>query len=233
VDATHFVLVFARVSVLVALLPVFGSKMIPGMFKAGLALVLTLLIAPFVPPPPSFQSGMVPALAKEVLFGAALGFSIKVVFSAVEMGAQWASIGMGLSVAGVFDPQFGAAVSPLSRFHGMIAIVLFFALDMHHAVLVEMVRSFSLIPDSTSLVRGTMEMARHLFVLALRLAAPLLLVQIVANLTLGLLARALPQANILAVGFPVMLGAGLLAFLLVTPYLAYVLSGTRILPVWR
>jgi len=222
-----------RISVLLVLLPVFGSRMLPNMFKAGLALAMTFLIAPLVPARSDPAGSMVTIIFREMLFGATLGFSVRVFFSAVEMAAQWASIEMGLSVAGVFDPQFGASVSPLTRFQGMLALAAFFVLDLHHVVLWEIVRSFSIQPAEASLVRTVLELGADLFEVAFRLAAPLFLVQVIANLTLGLLARAMPQANILAVGFPVMVGVGFVAFLAVTPYLLHLLAGLRIVPAFR
>jgi len=230
-DLEKLLLVFLRVSVIVALLPVLGGRMIPPHFKAGLSLALAGFLAPLVPV--SLEGPFVLRALRELLFGGAIGFSVTLVFATLIMAAQWASFMMGLTMASAFDPTIGGIASPVAQFMNIVAIVSFFVFDLHHQLILGLVETFRALPPADTLAAAVMELVRMLFVTAFKLAAPLLLVQVMSQLIMGFLAKAMPQANLLAVGLPVSLGLGFVALLLFLPFLLQVFVHLNFFPAWR
>jgi flagellar biosynthesis protein FliR len=121
------------------------------------------------------------------------------------------SISMGLGVAAVFNPQFGEVLGPLSLFYSLMGMGLFFILDIHHYFIEAIVRSFDLTSVQYSgIFDAIMKLNSFFFPLAFKIAAPIFLVQVLVNLSMGFLSRAMPQANIFFVSFPLLIAAGLM-----------------------
>jgi len=230
-ELEKLLLVFLRVSVMIALLPVFGGRTIPPQFKVGLSLALSYFLAPLVTV--SMEGHLGIRVLREVLLGGAVGFSVTIVFTTLIMASQWASFMMGLTMASAFDPSIGGIASPVTQLMNLVAIVAFFAFDLHHQLILGMVETFSIVPTATELAAGVVQLIRMLFVTAFKLAIPLLLVQVMSQLIMGFLAKAMPQANLLAVGLPISLGLGFVGFMLFLPFLIQVLVRLNFFPVWR
>lgn len=231
ISLEKFLLVFLRLSVLLPLLPLFGGATFPAQFRIGTALAMAWFLAPIV----SVATGgpLFFRISSEILMGAALGFSVRLVFNAVLIASQWISFAMGISVASAFDPTAGSSLTPVGQFLNMLAIVVFFALDMHHDVIIAIARTFDIVPSSATLVGGVIEIMRLLFTTAFRLAAPILIIELMANLVLAFVARAMPQANLLAVGLPINLGMGFIGLMLLIPFFIQAISRLKFIPVWR
>jgi flagellar biosynthetic protein FliR len=203
-----FVPVFIRVSVMLSFFPFIGTTNTPVAVRGALALALTMLLIPVVNVNPD---NALRNIFEAVFIGAALGLMVKLVLGAIEMAAQWMSISMGLGIAAVFNPAFGETLGPLSLFYSLMGMGLFFILDIHHYFIEAMVRSF----DVTTLQYGSvfhaiMKLNSIFFPLAFKIAAPIFLVQVLVNLSMGFLSRAMPQANIFFVSAPLLIVAGII-----------------------
>jgi flagellar biosynthesis protein FliR len=121
------------------------------------------------------------------------------------------SISMGLGVASVFNPQFGETLGPLSLFYSLMGMGLFFVLDIHHYFIEAIVRSFDMgALQYNGVFEAIMKINAIFFPLAFKIAAPIFLVQVLVNLSMGFLSKAMPQANIFFVSFPLLIGAGII-----------------------
>ena len=153
-------------------------------------------------------------LAEQVLLGTAMGFAMRLVFAAVELAGELIGLQMGLSFAGFIDPQAGSPVPLVSSFLSLIASLVFLALNGHLMVLAAVTESFSVWPVGAAGAKidipGLVAWGAEIFRLGLHLALPVLATMLLVNLALGVLARAAPQLNLLAVGFPATLLAGFL-----------------------
>lgn len=206
--------------------PLLGSSSIPVQTKLGLAVLLTILVAPLLPPLPQIDPGSgvgLIILLQQMIIGLAMGFSVRIVFTAVEMAGEITSMQMGLGFATFFDPQQSAQVQLVGRFYGLLATLMFLAIDGHLQVIGILVESFSTLPIGTTgmdTVSFTVlvQWGMKIFTLGLHLALPVLAALLITNLALGILTRAAPQLNIFAVGFPLTLGIGLLVISWALPY---------------
>lgn len=217
---------FVRILALLSSAPVLGHGSVPVRAKVGLAMLLTLLVAPNLPAANAVPLASAQGLAlllQQLAVGLALGFSVSLVFSAIQMAGDLIGLQMGLSFASFVDPQ-SADQSPLiGSFLNLLAMLIFLTLDGHLLMIGALVDSFASVPVGVEL-RGAVDWQRLLtwgtevFTLGLHLALPALAAVFLSNLALGVLTRAAPQLNLFAVGFPVTLLLGLLILWMALPH---------------
>ena len=221
---SSFLWPFFRIAALFAILPVLGGGEVPARARVGLAVVLTLMVLPLLPPVPELDplSGAnVLITAQEIAIGFAMGLLVLVVFNAVTLAGESIAITMGLGFALMNDPQNGVSVPTVSQFYLILATLLFLVLDGHHAVLELIVASFRTLPIGVALGPDALwyllEWAGTIFRGALGVALPALAAMLTVNLTMGIMTRAAPQMNIFSVGFPLTMTAGFIAISLTLP----------------
>lgn len=208
---------FVRMLALVSTAPVLGEPSVPRQVKVALAALLALLLAPTLGPMPavpvmSVAGGWI--LAQQVLIGSAMGFAMRMVFTAVQAAGEYISLQMGLSFATFFDPGSGGSTTVLSRLLHMLALLIFLALDGHLLLIATLAESFHTLPiaDAPWSAQGWLRLvtgARDIFASGLMLALPLVTALLTLNLAMGILNRSAPQFSIFAVGFPLTLLAGI------------------------
>lgn len=218
----------SRILGLVAAAPLFGNAAVPVSIKVSLGVLLAMIIAPTVPALPATDpmsmAGLL-ILAQEMLIGLAMGFSIRIVFAAVEMAGEISSLTMGLGFASFFDPQTKGRSSAISQFLTMLATLMFLTVNGHLVLLAALAESFVSLPISASPINGGgfQQLAAwggEIFRSGVQIALPIIAALLLTNVALGILTRAAPQLNIFGIGFPVTLGVGLLVLAMVLPYLA-------------
>lgn len=211
----NFIPVFIRIAVMFSFMPFIGARTTPVMIKAGLMLAITFLVLPIVE---IKAANPLISLFEAFFTGLAMGLAVRLVIGAFEMAAQWMSLQMGMGMAAVFNPQFGETLGPLSLFYSIIFMTLFFMLDFHHVFIEGIVRSFEITSVRyENVFQGILKLNSFLFQLAFKIAAPVLLVQMMINIGLGFLAKALPQANVFFISFPLTIGAGIIFVILSLP----------------
>jgi flagellar biosynthetic protein FliR len=232
-----------RVLALLATAPVLSHQAIPIRVRVGIALAITLAIAPVVGAPPLagvLEARGLVSLAHNILVGLALGFAVRLVFVGIELAGQMIGLQIGLSFAGYFSPDSGQSENVVSSFMAMLTLLMFLAVDGHLILLSALVESFRVFPveaaggspiDPLMLVRA----AADVFAIALTICLPILAVMLLVNVVLGVMARIAPQLNLFAVGFPLTVLAGLAALALFLPTLeapirAVLLKGLAALP---
>ena len=216
-----FALILLRVSSMLFLAPIFGSELVPAQVKIGLAFLITLILTAVVKvktlilPETLFGFGVL--VAGEVFVGLAIGLTIRMMLEAVQLAAQYLGVEMGFSMVTVIDPQSGEQSSVLSQFAYILALLIFLMANGHHIIVNALARSFELVPVGgpalNSLVFDeVMRRFAELFVLAIQIGAPALAVLFFAQVSMGIVAKAVPQMNILFVGMPLYIIVGMFIF---------------------
>jgi flagellar biosynthetic protein FliR len=163
-------------------------------------------------------------LAQEVLCGLALGLAARFVFEAIQQGGMLIGREMGFYEASIIDPSTGQEVESFALYLETIFILLFFAVDGHHLLLRLIARSFQVLPvagqmDFGALAAGVLAAGSAMFLFALKLAAPVLAAFLVLAVVLGVLARVLPEMNVLMTSLPLRVGMGLVIATAMVPVL--------------
>jgi flagellar biosynthetic protein FliR len=153
-----------------------------------------------------------------------VGFALRLVFGALELGGQIIAMQMGLGFSVLVDPQNGAQVPLLSAFYSLLATLVFLALNGHLVLLQVLVQSFQTLPVATTglLPTDLWELPNwggEIFAGAVGIGLPIIASLAVVNLAFGVMTQAAPQLNLFAVGFPISLLLGLVIIILTLPTL--------------
>lgn len=216
-----------RILALISAAPLFGNASVPASVKVGLGVMVALIVAPPVPALPATDptslAGLL-ILLQEMLIGLAMGFTVRVIFAAVEMAGEISSLTMGLGFATFFDPNTRGRSSAISQFLSLVATMAFLAVNAHLVLLSALVESFTTLPISASPVYGggfkqMADWGGAVFSTGVQLSLPIVGALLMTNVALGVLTRAAPQLNLFGIGFPITLGVGLLVIAITLPYL--------------
>ncbi len=221
---TGFMWPLVRISAMFAVMPVISAVHVPPRVRAGLALVLTLLVAPLLPPPPDVSpisaAGMV-MVFHQVVVGLAMGFTIRLIFVVFELVGQVIAQHMALHFASLVDPNSGVQMPMLGQFYIILATLVFLAINGHLVAIEILVESFRVLPvgqqglGADGLWALVAQMG-WVFTSAVMFALPAIAALLVVNLAFGVMTRAAPQLNIFSVGFPItlLMGLGVIFFTL-------------------
>lgn len=218
---------FIRALALFTSLPVLGTRTVPARVRIALAAFVALAAQATLPAPPEVPLDSPLAfmlVVQQLVVGLALGFSVRVVFAAVEFAGEIIGLQMGLNFAGFFDPVSASTGTATSRFFGTMVAWLFVVGGGHLLVIAALVQSFDAIPvgpEPFGFLK-TVQPQRwgaEIFSLGLWIALPLVAMLLLVNLVMGLISRVASQINVFSVGFPVTLGVGLVGMLLTLPAL--------------
>ncbi len=225
-----FFLAMVRAAAMMVAGPLFGHRGVPYLVRLGLAASLALLAAPGLDRELSLELFLL-QVGQEATVGLLLGLAVSLAFAAVQMAAGMAAVQMGFSLGSVIDPMLSAQGSPLERFYGLVAAVVFFSMDGHHQMILGLAQSFQLMPlggpTLGSLALGPfMDLSAGMFVSALRIALPLAGTLALVDLGLGVLGRAVPQLNLLLLGMPLKVLVGLFLMLVSMPLVVMAVRGT-------
>ena len=214
-----FILPLFRVTAVLMSMPVFGTTLVPTRVRLYLALAITVVIAPGLPPMPPVNALDLSALmlvAEQILIGALMGFSLQLFFQAFVVAGQIISIQMGMAIASMIDPTNGDNTAEIGQYLTMLVTLLFLAMNGHLVVFEVLTESFTTMPvGSALLVNHFWEIAGKLgWVLgaAMVLVLPAITALLVVNIAFGVMTRAAPQLNIFSIGFPLTLVLGMVIF---------------------
>lgn len=224
-----FLLTLFRVSLVLFLLPFFGGQFVPNAAKAALCLVFSLAVWPRLSfPGTAFPSNLwtiALMLLGELTLGLILSLVIQFLFAAVQTGGAIIGFQMGFSMVNIVDPMTGMNETVTSYFLYMITLLTFLSLNGHLLLLRGLAQTFELIPPgglyiTPGLADRLLDLSTQIFVLAIKISAPVLVAVLMIDLTLALISRVAPQMHVLTLGFPLKIGVGFVFLGLVFTYLA-------------
>jgi flagellar biosynthetic protein FliR len=215
----NFLLVSLRAGCLLYFCPPWDSRLIPVVVRVfsilGLSLALTPMVSPYLPSFPATWSAGVFLVIREFLIGLGCGLVFRFLFSGVEMAGNLVATQMGFGMATLLDPQTQAQNTLLAELLVLSATLIFLTMDGHHAFLRLLVQSYQDVPLVTSislpesLFTYVPNLGSLMYSLSVQLLAPVLALLFLTQLALGLVARAVPQIQVMMVSFPLTIGLGL------------------------
>lgn len=214
-----WLLVFTRVGTAFISLPGFGEAFVSARVRLVLALAVSLVLVPVLGPKlpamPSQTFALFALIAGEAFYGAFIGLLARLIVATVETAGMIIAMQISLSNASVFNPAMAAQSSLTSALLGMTALVLLFATDLHHLMLLAVADSYSVfipgqLPQFGDFASAYGQLLSQSFVVATQLAAPFIILGLVFYLGLGLLARLMPQLQIFFIAIPAQIYLGLM-----------------------
>ena len=218
----------ARILALLTAAPPFNNQGLNTRTRLVLGLAIALAITPALPKiaaiDPASGLGLL-ILAQQLVIGLAMGFAMRLVFTAIDLAGTMISNQMGLGFATAYDPQSAAQTAVISQFLGMLGLLVFLAIDGHLMVIATLGRSFMLLPISANAIASSswLNIANAgglIFSSGVLLSLPVVVALLIANIALGVLGRVAPQLNLMAIGFPITIVLGFSALIVSLSYLA-------------
>ncbi|MCP4568311.1 MAG: flagellar biosynthetic protein FliR [FCB group bacterium] len=228
-----FVLLAMRVGGLMVSAPIFSHRSIPRKLAISMTLGLTVvLISLFIDTPLPRVQNLIELLilcSKEIFIGLMIGMVFSMIFLSIRLAGSIVGYQIGFAMVNVMDPNSSSPVAVLGEFWYLLATLFFLLLNGHHIIISGLVQSFSLLPLGLSTPTGAigewfMKYSTFVFVLAVKFAAPVMMTIFLIEISMGILARTMPQMNIFIVGFPLKIFVGLLMVGLSLPVFAHVLN---------
>ena len=229
-----FVLVLTRLSTFFLVLPVFGSTAIPIRLKAAMAIIMTVFFSMIVPFGLNSNTQLsmlqaIPMISNEAIYGFALGLVARCIFSAVKIGGEIVEDQIGFKMSEVLDPLTGESAQALSTLLEMIFILLFLSANGHHLFISIIAKSYEAfpigsIPGIEMLAGGIVNAGSAMLIAGLKIAAPILAAFLLLMVVLAILARIVPEMNILFISLPVRVGLGLFMMIIFIPFISTFVS---------
>ena len=158
----------------------------------------------------------------EVTNGIILGLISNIAFEVVLMAGSLIDVHIGLSMVNTIDPNSETNTTITGNLLHYVALVIFFIVDGHHMLIKSLIESFILLPIGKGLLYGDtmmtmIEIIANYFVIGLKIALPIVLIILLADVCMGLISRAVPQINVMILGLPVKMLIGIIAISISLP----------------
>jgi flagellar biosynthetic protein FliR len=222
-----FLLVMIRMHSMFMVAPLFSSDIIPFRTKTALAFLTSLVVFPYVmhgePYVIAGNMGIYALMVlREVFIGLFIGFLASIIFAAFQLAGQYFAVQIGFGFTEVLDPLAQVSIPVVGQLKNMIGLLVFLFINGHHFLITAVCQSYKLAPmfhyNRTSmgtLLKWVSEATGGMFIIALKIALPIVGTVFLVSIALGMLSKAAPQMNIMMLGFPfkIMVAFGLIAFL--------------------
>ena len=223
-----FALVLIRTASVLFFSPIYSQAGLPLMIKIGLALVISFAVFPIIsnaqPALPDNMINFIIIVFKELAVGFLIGYVATLAFAAFVMGGGLISSEMGLTMAELVDPLTGDRVSPIAQLLQIVALILFFSINGHHWLINALILSYKTVPITGFIEMGSsvgkiIDLFNGLFIAAIKIAAPIMIVLGLTVVVAGFLARSTPEINIFLIIFPMKILVGFLLLTIMFPFI--------------
>jgi flagellar biosynthesis protein FliR len=224
-----FFAVLIRYATMFAVFPIFGHKSVPSQVKILLALSISFILFPalvsqgWVNPDEanvwaSSLGGIVGVVSLEVLVGLTLGFVAKIIFDAIQIGGNLVGHFMGLAAATYYDPTQESQSGVVAQVQTTLAMLLFLVLDGHHIILKAALDSYRYVglgkaSFSGAIVQEMILYGGSILKIGIQIAAPVAFSIFAVNVVYAVMAKAMPQLNVLVLSFSVSAFVGIFVLL--------------------
>lgn len=228
-----FVIIFTRVGGMIASAPLFSHYPMPEQVKIWLSALVAFIMFPMIAATinfamPSDFPGLFIYLLREFAVGFMIGFTMNLIFAAVQISGEFISIQIGISMSQILDPVTGASSPILSQMFIILASFVFIALNAHQWLFAAIYKSYTSFPPGLDFVftGGVVENILHLsgqmFFIAISMILPVFCVMFVAEVLMGFMSKMMPQMNIFMVAIPFKIYIGLILILMfISPTATY------------
>lgn len=230
---TQILIGFCRASGMIATAPVFQNRSIPVQVKMIFAFGLALVTAPYIKNISvlnQFTFGMaVFTLIQEVLVGMIIGFMVNFIFYAIQMAGYYFDVSLGFSVVNIIDPNTGTEMPILGQFNYILALIIFLAIDGHHALILSLIQSYGIVKPGMLFIKkeaiGIVVAAfSRMFYLGFQIGLPVVGAIFLTDVAMGIVSKLIPQINVFVAGFSVKIILGILLLIVFLPVYVHLVA---------
>lgn len=233
--AAIFLLLLTRTTGIFIIAPFFGSQNIPQTFRVAAAILMAVVLFPTVDrsvvataPPTVLAYGG--AVLSELFIGWLIGYVAYISFSAIHMAGKLMDMQVGFSIVNVMDPTSGQQIPLIGSFLYNLTLIFFVMTNGHHMIVTALAESFRLVPVMGMSVNPSValmirDFTAGIFSTGMKVALPVTFAILLTNVSLGILARTMPQLNIFVVGIPIHIIIGMFVLSVVIPFYVLFLDG--------
>ena len=228
-----FQLIFMRISGFIFANPLFGRTTLPNIVKAGFVMVLSVFVwgmtdTAVTPPDTLVEYAL--SLLLELALGIALSFVMQLFFTVVQVGGEIMDAQMGMNMAQVYDSSSQVNMTVTASLLNVLIVLIFFAENGHYTLLRLILSSGNVVPfGEAALGQEAASAVAEVFIacmiFSVKLAFPILAAELLGELGMGILMKAIPQINafVIEIELKVIIGL-LLLFLFLTPISEFLLD---------
>jgi flagellar biosynthetic protein FliR len=213
-----FFVVFARLSGIFIITPIFGRRNIPSYYKIGFTFFITLISVN------TLKLGNIEKFnnlfeftfvtATEFLIGILIGFIAYLGFASIYLAGQLIDMQIGFGIVNVIDPMSNIQIPITSNFYMIVNTLIFLMINGHHMLIIAIIDSFKYIPIgelnfTDKLLKDFVMIFGNIFSMGFRIAAPVTAAIMLTDVALGIMSKTMPQLNIFIVGMPIKILIGI------------------------
>lgn len=227
-----FLFVACRMSGLIFFNPIFGRQSIPMVLKIGLAMALAINASYSIGGVYVADYGVIElilSMAKEFAIGFAIGYVLYVFLGIFHVSGFLADMQMGFGMALMYDPASNSQISISGNILTIMFTLLFLITNSHLTLMAVVTQSFAVVPVgikvlSTDAEVFAIELFGYMLVYALQLALPLIVVEIITEVAVGIMMKMVPNINVFVVNMQLKMLIGFVIILTLVPAFVSFLS---------
>ena len=232
-DFTLIVLIFVRIMSAFAATPIYSHTSIPTQVKIFISFIIAFIIFSITSPANiavEFNAWWLFGMAiKEVVVGLIIGFSINLIFYGFNFAGTFIGFDMGLAMAQVMNPIEKTNGNVVGQVIYFMALMIFFIIDGHHYIIRALSYSFQVIPigefqGSEAFFELMVKYSASVFIIAVKIASPILVSFFLIHVAEGVLAKMIPQMQVFFVTQPLKIGVGFVLLGSILPIYFYTIK---------
>ncbi len=197
----------------------------PKTFKIIFSVFISIILSPFIPIEININTfeQLISYAAMEALTGLVFGFITNICFNSLKTAGSLIDQQLGLSMANIYDPNTNTQSTLIENILYWIGIVIFFSMNGHHKLIEGIQHSFNLVSIGEPILSGNFDYIINVFtqcfIIGLKIAVPMILSLIIAELTIGFISKSVPQLNVMIIGMPLKLLIGVVFLIVALPFI--------------
>ncbi len=228
-DVTYFIFILARMAGCIMFSQIFGRGNIPMMFQIGLSIMLSIAVQGALPVDNFLEVNLlieyIVLLLKELFVGVIIGHIMKLFFSVIVITGEFNDMQLGLSMAKIYDPKSNISMGISASILNIFFMLLFFSANGHMSLIKIFITSCKVLPIgrinfSPELFMSLTELFTDILIFAVKLSLPILAVEFITEIGIGILMKAVPQIHLFIVNIQLKIFIGFATMLILVPSLS-------------
>ena len=219
------IFLFIRILTFLGCINVIFPSGTPKVFKVMFSIFISFIISPFIQADIAVHSlsQLIIYALMETLTGLVFGFITNMCFNSLKIAGSLIDQQLGLSMANIYDPNTNTQNTLIETILYWLGVMIFFSMNGHHQLIAGIQNSFNLVKVGQLILSGNFDYVINVFVqcfiIGIKIAVPMILSLLIAELLIGFISKSVPQLNVMVVSMPLKLLMGIIFIMIALPFL--------------